>query len=184
VEVSASEIERAGAVASDGVAAAMWRSYLESALDALIVTSVPGSSILTANSVAAQLVGWTVPELIGRNAFELVELSPEVVEGMADRERYGIAQAAVELIHREGWRIPAHLLSFRCALPDGEAVNVVIVREPRAATVSSAGGVQRWRRQLRDVSDGSKDVVFSVGVEDFRLLWFNRAMAEVGRVLP
>ncbi len=154
---------------------------LNSIGDAVIATD-PSGSITRMNPTAERLTGWTAADALGRPLQEVLRVeirgthevrAERLEQALARGERIGLS-GGVELITRDGGRIPITECSAPIRAEDGEKLGVVTVFSDVTEEQRSRMALEDRERQVRAITDALPGPVSRVD-RDGRYLFSNAA---------
>lgn len=106
-----------------------YRSFFENSMDAILLTSVDGY-ILSANTAACHMFGYTKKELIGLGREGLADHNDPRLQGLlAEREKFGNCKGELNFFRKNGTLIQAELSSAVFADAEGAKKASIIIRD-------------------------------------------------------
>lgn len=131
-----------------------YRSLVENSLDGVLLTT-PDGAILAANPEAQRIFGRSEDELRRVGRAGVADLSdPRLQAALAERARTGRFRGELELMHKDGRRIPVELSSLVFDDENGRAMTSMIVRDIRARKTAEAD----QRRQAEELARRNEEL--------------------------
>ena len=151
-------------------------TFFENTLDAMLIGSQDGK-VYAANPAACSMLGMEEKEIcrLGRNG--IVEITPQLIEGVRNREESGSFFGELKCIMKDGTRFPVEVSSSVFTLSDGSEFTTIIIRDisVRKKTEQS---LYESGALLNSIIDSTTDLIWSVDTDKFRLLTFNKSLEE------
>ena len=136
---------------------ARFRALLEHSLDAVFLT-VPDGGILSANPSACNLLGYTEEE-ISRGGRDLIldRDDPNLARALAERKRSGKARGEMNMVHKDGRKIPCEITSSIFTGPNGLQMTTIIARDitgRKEAEEALRASEERYRTFVENAVEG------------------------------
>ncbi len=143
-----------------------YRSLFENSLDAILLTS-PNGKILSANSAACKMLGYTEQELTRIERNEIVDYAdPRLSPLLEEREKTGSAKGELTMIRKNGIRFQVEISSEIFLDARGEKKSSMIIRditERKHAEKALNESEQRLRLAITAANQGLYDVNIETG---------------------